>query len=192
MPQQVCSQGAGNTQAAFQNKNTDKQDPPVAAARNIASASDGSEPEVTPATTDPAYITGQENVPDINGWKEPEMTRLVSVRPDGKISLPLINDVQAAVSKPLQLASEVKDKMRKFLTESQVAMIVTAINSQRVFVVGKVLQAGALPLIPGMTVLQAHATAGRFATFAYVKMIDVIRMVNGKHTELPFNYCEVL
>jgi polysaccharide export outer membrane protein len=103
-----------------------------------------------------------------------------------------MNDVQAAASTPHQLASAVTEKLRKFMTDPQVTVTVTAINSQRVFVVGKVLQAGALPLIPGMTVLQAHATAGRFATFAYVKMIDVIRMVNGKHTELPFNYCEVL
>ena len=151
---------AGNTQAASQNKNTDTQDPPVTAARNIVSAGDGTMPAATPATVDPTYIIGPEDVLDINVWKEPDMTRIVPVRPDGKISLPLINDVQAAGSTPQQLAFEVKDKLRKFLTEPQVTVIVTAINSQRVFVVGEVLRAGAFPLIPGTTVLQALASAG--------------------------------
>jgi polysaccharide biosynthesis/export protein len=179
---------AGSAQAA-QTKKTDK-DVPVASARN--SAGDDTRPSVAPATTDPAYIIGPEDVIDINVWKEPDMTRLVPVRPDGKISLPLINDVQAAGSTPQQLAAAVTEKLRKFLTEPQVTVIVTQINSQRVFVVGEVLRAGAFPLIPGMTVLQALASAGGFTTFADMKKIHVMRLVDGKHVELPFNYREVL
>ncbi|HLJ22715.1 MAG TPA: polysaccharide biosynthesis/export family protein [Candidatus Acidoferrales bacterium] len=179
---------AGNAQAA-QGKKTDK-DAPVTSARNAAG--DDTRPSVTPATTDPAYIIGPEDVIDINVWKEPDMTRLVPVRPDGKISLPLINDVQAAGSTPQQLAAAVTEKLRKFLTEPQVTVIVTQINSQRVFVVGEVLRAGAFPLIPGMTVLQALASAGGFTTFADMKKIHVMRLVDGKHVELPFNYREVL
>ena len=184
---------AGTTQAALQGKKTDKQDSSVTSVRND-NDSLGSEakPAITPATTDPSYIIGPEDVLDINVWKEPDMTRVVPVRPDGKISLPLINDVQAAGSTPQQLATAVTGKLRKFLTEPQVTVIVTAINSQRVFVVGEVLRAGAFPLIPGMTVLQALASAGGFTTFADVKKIHVMRLVNGKHTELPFNYREVL
>jgi polysaccharide biosynthesis/export protein len=106
--------------------------------------------------------------------------------------LPLINDIQAAGSTPQQLASAVTEKLRKFVTEPQVTVIVTAINSQRFFVVGEVLRAGAFPLLPGMTVLQALASAGGFTTFAEVKRIHVMRLVNGKHTDLPFNYREVL
>ena len=161
-------------------------------AGNNAPAADDAKAPVAPATTDPAYIIGPEDVLDINVWKEPDMTRIVPVRPDGKISLPLINDVQAAGSTPQQLAEDVKTKLRKFLTEPQVTVIVTAINSQRVFVVGEVLRAGAFPLIPGMTVLQALASAGGFTTFADVKKIHVMRLVNGKHVEMPFNYREVL
>jgi polysaccharide export outer membrane protein len=183
---------AVNMRAALQDKKGAKPVPSVATAQNNGSADDASRPPVTPATTDPAYIIGPEDVLDINVWKEPDMTRLVPVRPDGKISLPLINDVQAAGSTPQQLASAVTEKLRKFLTEPQVTVIVTAINSQRVFVVGEVLRAGAFPLIPGMTVLQALASAGGFSTFADVKKIHVMRLVNGKHTELPFNYREVL
>jgi polysaccharide export outer membrane protein len=137
-------------------------------------------------------VIGAEDVLDVNVWKEPDMTRVVPVRPDGKITLPLINDVQAAGSTPQQLASAVTEKLRKFLTEPQVTVIVTQINSQRVFVVGEVLRAGAFPLVPGTTVLQALASAGGFTTFANVKKIHVMRVVNGKHIEIPFNYREVL
>jgi len=183
---------AVNTPAAFQEKKTGKQDPPVNTSRNGASSGSESGMAVTPATTDPAYVIGAEDVLDVNVWKEPDMTRVVPVRPDGKITLPLINDVQAAGSTPQQLASAVTEKLRKFLTEPQVTVIVTQINSQRVFVVGEVLRAGAFPLVPGTTVLQALASAGGFTTFANVKKIHVMRMVNGKHIEIPFNYREVL
>ncbi len=185
----IALAGAGSAQAALQGKKADK-DSTVTSARN--NTGDDMKPSVTPATTDPAYVIGPEDVIDINVWKEPDMTRLVPVRPDGKISLPLINDVQAAGSTPQQLAAAVTDKLRKFLTEPQVTVIVTQINSQRVFVVGEVLRAGAFPLIPGMTVLQALASAGGFTTFADMKKIHVMRLVDGKHVELPFNYREVL
>jgi polysaccharide export outer membrane protein len=180
---------SGNAPAAAQSQKQGKEVPSLSASRGPA---DDTKPPVTPATTDPAYIIGPEDVIDINVWKEPDMTRVVPVRPDGKISLPLINDVQAAGSTPQQLAAAVTDKLRKFLTEPQVTVIVTQINSQRVFVVGEVLRAGAFPLIPGMTVLQALASAGGFTTFADMKKIHVMRLVNGKHVEMPFNYREVL
>jgi polysaccharide biosynthesis/export protein len=190
----VLLAGAGNTRAALQDKEKKpaKQAAPATMAQNDAFANDEGAPKITPATTDPDYIIGPEDVIDINVWKEPDMTRIVPVRPDGKISLPLINDVQAAGSTPQQLATTVTDKLRKFLTEPQVTVIVTQINSQRVFVVGEVIRAGAFPLIPGMTVLQALASAGGFTTFADMKKIHVMRLVNGKHVEMPFNYREVL
>jgi len=183
---------AVNTPAAFQDKKAGKQNPPVNTARNNDSAGNEIGAAVIPATTDPSYVIGPEDVLDVNVWKEPDMTRVVPVRPDGKITLPLINDVQAAGSTPQQLASAVTEKLHKFLTEPQVTVIVTQINSQRVFVVGEVLRAGAFPLVPGTTVLQALASAGGFTTFANVKKIHVMRTVNGKHIEIPFNYREVL
>jgi len=183
---------AVNTPAAFQDKKAGKQNPPVNTARNNDSAGNEIGAAVIPATTDPSYVIGPEDVLDVNVWKEPDMTRVVPVRPDGKITLPLINDVQAAGSTPQQLASAVTERLHKFLTEPQVTVIVTQINSQRVFVVGEVLRAGAFPLVPGTTVLQALASAGGFTTFANVKKIHVMRTVNGKHIEIPFNYREVL
>ena len=140
----------------------------------------------------PVYVIGPEDVLDVTVWKEPDVSRVVPVRPDGRISLPLISDVQASGLSPVQLAAAVTERLREFLNEPKVTVIVTAINSQRVYVVGEVLRAGAFPLAPGMTVLQAISSAGGFTTFADVKKIHVLRMRDRKQIELPFNYREVL
>ncbi len=144
------------------------------------------------AEANAVYLIGPEDVLDISVWKEPDVSRVVPVRPDGRISLPLINDVQASGLSPEQLAASLTEKLRKFLNDPKVTVIVTAINSQRVFVVGEVLRAGAFPLLPGMMVLQAISSAGGFTTFADVKKIHVVRMLSGKQLELPFNYRDVL
>jgi polysaccharide export outer membrane protein len=183
---------AGNIQAAQQSQKNDMKGTPVATARTDGNAGEDAKANVSPATTDPQYQIGPEDVLDISVWKEPDVSRVVPVRPDGRISLPLINDVQAAGNSPQQLAKAISEKLRKYLNEPQVTVIVTQINSQRVFVVGEVLKAGAFPLIPGMTVLQALSSAGGFTTFADVKKIHVMRLRDGKHIELPFNYREVL
>ncbi len=183
---------AGNTWAAQQDQKVGKKEGSSNSARSTAAVMDASKSAPTAATTDSAYQIGPEDVLDISVWKEPDVSRVVPVRPDGRISLPLINDVQAAGMSPQDLAKTISDKLRKYLNDPQVTVIVTAINSQRVFVVGEVLRAGAFPLIPGMTVLQALSSAGGFTTFADVKKVHVMRQRAGKLVELPFNYREVL
>lgn len=182
----------GNTWAAPQEQKGEMKGTPVASARNSVDGPDAAKPAVAPATTDPAYQIGPEDVLDISVWKEPDVSRVVPVRPDGRISLPLINDVQASGMSPQMLAKTIAEKLHKYLNDPQVTVIVTQINSQRVYVVGEVLRAGAFPLTPGMTVLQALSSAGGFTTFADVKKIHVMRLRDGKHTELPFNYRDVL
>jgi polysaccharide export outer membrane protein len=182
----------GGAQTSAQDNKADKKDSVSASSRTVFPSVEDLKPAITPATTDPSYMIGAEDVLDVNVWKEPDLTRVVPVRPDGKITLPLINDVQAAGSTPQQLAASVTEKLRKFMTDPQVTVIVTQINSQRVFVIGEVLRAGAFPLVPGTTILQALANAGGFTTFANVKKIHVMRMVNGKQTEFPFNYRDVV
>ncbi len=184
--------GTGMATAAQQDKKNERKETTVAAARSNTDTAVDSKAAPIPATTDPSYVIGPEDMLDISVWKEPDVSRIVPVRPDGRISLPLINDVQAAGLSPQQLAGSVTEKLRKYLNEPQVTVIVTAINSQRIFVVGEVLRAGAFPMLPGMTVLQALSSAGGFTTFADVKKIHVVRVRNGKHVELPFNYREVL
>lgn len=183
---------AGAAGAAQQTSKNDAKDKGTTIARNNAIPAEGPSEASSPATTDPAYVIGPEDMLDISVWKEPDVSRLVPVRPDGRISLPLINDVQASGLTPQQLAGMVSEKLHKYLNDPQVTVIVTAINSQRVFVVGEVLRAGAFPLLPGMTVLQALSSAGGFTTFADMKKIHVVRLKDGKQVELPFNYRDVL
>jgi polysaccharide biosynthesis/export protein len=149
-------------------------------------------PAKSPATTDPNYIIGAQDVLDISVWKEPEITRTVPVRPDGKISLPLLNDVQAAGLTPAQLTAEITSSLRKFVTDPEVTVIVEQINSQRVYILGEVTRPGAYPLLPGMTVLQALSSAGGFTQFANEKKMYVLRRVNGNQEKYFFNYKDVL
>ncbi len=156
-----------------------------------AAASDNNVPK-KPATDDPNYVIGGQDVLDINVWKEPELTRTVPVRPDGKISMPLLNDVQAAGLTPTQLAEQITTSLKKFVTGPQVTVIVTQINSQRIYLMGEVNRAGAYPLLPGMTVLQGLSSGGGFTQFANLKKIYVLRVVDGKQQKYPFNYKDVV
>jgi polysaccharide export outer membrane protein len=144
------------------------------------------------ATTDGNYIIGPQDVLDISVWKEPEVSRVVPVRPDGKISLPLLNDVQAAGLTPAALASQITESLKKYVTNPQVTVIITTINSQRVYLLGEVTRPGAFPMIPGMTVLQAVSSGGGFTQFARTKGIYVLRNENGKQVKYPFNYKDVI
>jgi len=144
------------------------------------------------AVADGNYIIGAQDVLDISVWKEPEVSRVVPVRPDGKISLPLLNDVQAAGLTPTQLAAQITESLKKFVTNPQVTVIVTAINSQRIYILGEVNRAGAYPLLPNMTVLQGLSSAGGFTLFANLKKIYMLRMENGKQVKYPFNYKDVI
>jgi polysaccharide biosynthesis/export protein len=144
------------------------------------------------ATSDPNYVIGPQDVLDVDVWKEAELTRDVPVRPDGKISLPLVNDVQAAGLTPTQLSEEISTELKKFITNPQVTVIVNQINSQRVYILGEMTRPGAYPLLPGMTVLQALSSAGGFTPFASLKKIYVLRSEGGKQEKFPFNYKEVV
>jgi polysaccharide biosynthesis/export protein len=161
---------------------------------NLASMRDGKRDETmsVPATTDPAYVIGADDILDINAWKEPEITRTVPVRPDGKISLPLINDIQAAGLTPTQLTTLITEKLRKYLTDPQVTVIVRTINSRRIYIMGEVSRPGTFQLLPDMTILQALSGAGGFTQFANMKGIYLLRNETGKQVKYPFNYKEVV
>jgi polysaccharide export outer membrane protein len=138
------------------------------------------------------YKIGPQDVLRIDVWKEAELTRTVPVRPDGKISLPLLNDVQAAGLTASQLSGIISEGLKKYINSPQVTVSVNEINSRRVYVTGEVAHAGAFPLLPNMTVLQALSSSGGFTQFAKVKGIYVLRTEGGKQVKHPFNYKEVL
>src|SRR5712671_1917997 len=137
------------------------------------------------------YVIGAEDTLHISVWKEPDLTATLPVRPDGKISLPLLNDVPAAGLTPLQLSASITEKLKKYIADPHVTVVVTAMNSRRIFVTGEVAHTGAMPLLPNMTMLQVLSSAG-FTQFANVKNIYLLRTENGKQVKLPFNYKQVV
>jgi len=133
------------------------------------------------------YVIGPEDVLHVAVWKEADLTVTLPVRPDGKISLPLLNDVQAAGLTPTQLADSLTEKLKKYVASPRVTVVVTQINSKRIYLVGEVSHTGAVPMLPNMTVLQALSSSG-MTQFANTKKIYVLRMQNGKQQKLPVNY----
>ena len=165
---------------------------PAFARQNSTATATPTADSAASAPADPTYVIGAQDVLDISVWKDPELTQTVPVRPDGKISMPLLNDIQAAGLTPDQLKVQITDGLKKFMTDPIVTVIVTQINSQRVYITGEVTHAGAFPLLPGTTILQALSSAGGFTQFANTKRIYMFRMVNGKRVVFPFNYKEVI
>ena len=137
------------------------------------------------------YVIGADDTLHISVWKEPDLSETLPVRPDGKISMPLLNDVTAAGLTPLQLKDALTEKLKKYIADPRVTVVVTAMNSQRIFVTGEVNHSGPLPLLPHMTMLQALSQAG-FTQFANIKGIYLLRLENGKQVKLPFNYKQVV
>ncbi len=164
------------------------QDTPASAVASSASdkaASDSS--AAMSSAVGPEYVIGPEDSLHVSVWKEPDLTATLPVRPDGKISLPLLNDVQAAGLTPLQLAASLTEKLKKYIADPRVTVVVAQINSKRIYLVGEVLHAGATPMLPNMTVLQALSSAG-LNQFANTKKIYVLRNENGKQQKLPVDY----
>lgn len=137
------------------------------------------------------YVIGADDTLHVSVWKEPDLSETLPVRPDGKISMPLLNDIPAAGLTPLQLKDSITEKLKKYLSDPRVTVVVTAMNSRRVFVTGEVTRSGPMPLLPHMTMLQALSQAG-FTQFANPKAIYLLRTDNGKQEKLPFNYKEVV
>ena len=160
------------------------------ASDKIASDKTASDKATNAASTSqagPEYVIGPEDALHIAVWKEADLTASLPVRPDGKISLPLLDDVQAAGLTPKQLADSITEKLKKYLADPRVTVVVTQINSKRIYLVGEVVHVGATPMLPNMTVLQALSSAG-LNQFANTKRIYVLRTENGKQQKLPVNY----
>jgi polysaccharide biosynthesis/export protein len=144
------------------------------------------------ATDDPNYSIAPEDVLTIDVWKEPEISRTVPVRRDGKISLPLLNDLQAAGLTPTQLGAEIVEKLKATIVHPQVTVIVAQMSSLRIYILGQVTRGGAYPLVPDMTVMQALSIAGGFTAYANVKKVYVMRRENGADKIFAVNYKEVI
>ncbi len=166
--------------------------PPSTAPAGAAPSANSSQAEAAKAHDD-TFVIGNDDVLVINVWKEPDVSRTVPVRSDGKISLPLVGEVQAAGRTPLKLEQDIAAKLKNYVSEPEVTVIVQQINSQKFNILGMVNRPGTYPIANSATVLDAIALAGGFKDFAKQKSIYVLRQnADGTQTRLPFNYKEVV
>jgi polysaccharide export outer membrane protein len=152
-----------------------------------------------PVTTKPAqvlpqteYTIGAGDVLHVDVWQEPEVSQNAVVRPDGNISLPLINEVSVNGMTPLEIQNLIAQKLKSFVNNPKVTVTVTEIHSKRAFITGEVTRPGEYSLNTQITVLQLIAQAGGFTAFAKTESIVLLRTVNGKQQRLRFKYKEVL
>ncbi len=160
-------------------------------APNVVVATSPGQPEAPPrnAHANETYVIGDDDVLSINVWKEPEISKSIPVRSDGKISLPLVGEVVAAGRTPPQLETAITDRLRGFITDPQVTVIVEQMNSQKFNIFGQVGKPGSYPLIAGITIVDALANAGGLRDFAKKKSIYVLRQnPGGGELRIPFNY----
>jgi polysaccharide export outer membrane protein len=143
--------------------------------------------------SDDSFVIGADDVLAINVWKEPDISRSIPVRSDGKITLPLVGDLQASGRTPHELQTEIASKLQSYISEPEVAVIVQEVRSQRFNILGQIAKPGSYLLSNSATVLDAIALAGGFRDFAKKKSIYVLRQ-NGDGTQvrLPFNYAAVI
>ena len=142
---------------------------------------------------DDGFVIGPDDVLAVNVWKEPEISRAVPVRSDGKISLPLVGEVQASGTTPRELEAEIAKKLESYISQPDVTVIVQEIKSQRFNVLGQVVRPGSYLLTNSTTVLDAIALSGGFRDFAKQKSIYVLReKADGSQSRLAFNYKDVI
>ena len=163
------------------------------AAAKPTRAAEAGQPEMPAGVaTTPDYVIGPDDVLTIVFWREKDMSADLTVRPDGKISLPLLNDVHAAGLTPDQLRARLTEAASKYIEEPTVTVVVKAINSRKVFIMGQVGKPGPYPLTGPINVLQLLALAGGLLEFADAERIVIMRTENGKPISYPFNYKDVV
>jgi polysaccharide biosynthesis/export protein len=160
-----------------------------AASRTAASANLTPAAPVAPPSD---YIIGPDDLLTVVFWKERDLSAEVVVRPDGKISLPVLNDVQAVGLKPEELADVIEKAALKYVRDPQATVMVKQINSRKITVIGQVSKSGSFPLSTGMTVLQAIGEAGGFMEDANKSDVVIVRVENGVEKRYKFNYNDVV
>jgi len=151
-------------------------------------------PTAHPANVAPTYIIGADDALSVTVWDNPNFSAAnVPVRPDGKITLPMIGDIQASGFTPMQLSADITTRLKQFIIDSvTVNVSVLAVNSKRVYLIGEVMHVGPLAITPGLTILQAIATAGGLTPYANKKHIYILRGDPGKQQNIPFDYTKAL
>jgi len=175
---------AGQTKPADPKANEPKQQSPATPSPNSPEKS----AESSAAAVDPnKYLIGPEDILFIRVWREPDFTLPAAVRPDGKITMPLVGDVQAGDKTPMQLTKSITEMLGKYLNNPDVNVMVTDVRSKKYYIDGEVLKPGTYLLVTPTTVLEALSNCGGFRDFANSKKIRILRKGNILH----FNYKDV-
>jgi len=148
-------------------------------------------PEAPSVAVSADFVVGPEDVLGILFWREADFSGDVAVRPDGRITLPLIGDLVAAGQTPAALREQIQTAAMKYLTEPNVTVVVRQINSRKVFITGEITQPGAYPLTGPRTVMQLISLAGGVTQFAKSDEISILRQEQGRTRAYRFNYKEV-
>lgn len=148
-------------------------------------------PDAAKASSD-SYVIGATDVLAVSVFKEPTLSNSMPVRPDGMISMPLLGDVQASGKTPLQLADDITAKLKKYVQDPNVTVILNAMNSKKVYLMGEIGHTGPIEMTPGMTLLQAIATGGGLNPYANAKKIYILRVEGGKQQKIPVQYKQAL
>jgi len=167
---------------------------PIPAAAAPASVSDAA-PATPPLAAGAAasnYIIGASDVLTVTVWKDPTFSGSVLVRPDGMISIPLLGDIPAAGSTPIELKAAIAAKLKKYIQDPQVSVILTQVNSKKIYLLGEVGKKGPVDMTPGMTLLEAISSGGGLTDYAKSKKIYILRDEDGKHQKIPVDYKNAL
>jgi polysaccharide export outer membrane protein len=168
------------------------QEIPLPSSHSPSAAPENTKTNAAGYTAGPEYRIGPEDVISINVWGTPELTRDATVRPDGKISLPLIQDIQAEGLTSTELSERIRGKLLPFLKDPTVSVIVKEINASKFFIIGYVARPGTYPLRGDITVLQAISLGGGFTPFASPKKLRLVRNVKGKQDVRVINYYDII
>jgi polysaccharide biosynthesis/export protein len=184
-------------EAAFELLNSGKAQTPEAAEPGVSASAGAARNEVAGAPESPGlsdnYQIGSGDTLQISVWKEPDVTvPSVVVRPDGRITVPLVKDVEVGGLTPRQAEKVITQGLAKYITEPNVTVVVAAINSKKIYVIGGARKEGPLPYTYGMTVMQALSESGGLSDYAKRKKIYILRTENGREYRLDFNYDEVV
>ncbi len=166
--------------------------PTQSPAAALASGSQTAGAVVAPPPNSDRYIVGPEDSISVNVWKEPTLSGAFPVRPDGMISLALIGDVPASGRTPMDLATDLTERLKKFVQDPTVTVTVLAVNSKRVYMLGEVAHIGAIPLTSALSPLQAISAAGGLTPYANKKRIYILRGAQGQQKKIPFNYSKAI
>ncbi|MFH1263184.1 MAG: polysaccharide biosynthesis/export family protein [Pseudomonadota bacterium] len=158
------------------------------AARSSPVAKPEAEKEAPPETT----AIGPDDVLQVDVWRHPELSKEVTVRPDGFISLPLVKDVATNGLSATSLAQVLREKFTEFVDDPEVTVIAKAVNSYKVYVLGKVTTSGMFTAKSPVSVVQVIAMAGGFTPFAKTSRVVVLRRSQGKDIRIVVDYDDIV